>query len=145
MKLSIFKQTRVRVPRERLHRLFAHVSRTEGRRRGGVVNLVFVTDAQMKKLNSRFRGINRTTDVLSFNIDDEATDGEVFGEVYISVPQADRQAKQIGHSAWEEYLRLACHGFLHLFGYDHEKTDEEALMRSREDKYLAGLRKEAVR
>jgi len=141
MRLSIGKQTKVRLPVTRLERLFELVAGSEVRRARarGNVNLVFVSDATMRRLNRRFRGIDRTTDVLSFNLEDDPAGDDTFGEVYISVPQAIRQATQLGHGRFYEYLRLACHGFLHLFGYDHDIPAREKKMAAREESFLSRL------
>jgi len=100
-------------------------------------SLIFIGDAKMKKLNSRFRGKNKTTDVLSFPI--EANGKKVEGEIYISLPQARRQAALFGNKAEEEILRLSAHGFLHLLGYDHHTVEERSAMFAREEKYLKGF------
>jgi probable rRNA maturation factor len=100
-------------------------------------NLIFIDDAKMKKLNRRFRGRDKTTDVLSFPI--EANDKKVEGEIYISVPQAKRQAPLFGNKAEGEILRLFAHGFLHLLGYDHHTVEERNEMFAREEKYLKGF------
>lgn len=141
MELSIFKETEVRVPAARLRQLFEMVSTTEAPRQTGEVNLVFTTDAGMRRLNRKYRNLDRTTDVLSFNLDEPSDDGGTFGEVYISVTRADRQAKEYGHGRYQEILRLACHGFLHLFGYDHEEPVERQKMEKRENRFLARLSK----
>lgn len=145
MKLSMFKETPVRVPAARLRQLFDMVSSAEGPRQTGEVNLVFATDAGMRRLNLQYRGLDRTTDVLSFNLDEPSDDEGIFGEVYISVARADRQAEEYGHGRYEEYLRLACHGFLHLFGYDHEAPTEQKRMQARESFFLTRLSKAAKR
>ena len=100
-------------------------------------NLIFIGDAKMKELNRKFRGKDKTTDVLSFPI--EANGRKVEGEIYISVPQARRQAQLFGNKVDGEILRLAAHGFLHLLGYDHHTVEERNEMFAREEKYLKGL------
>lgn len=100
-------------------------------------SLIFIGDAKMKKLNLQFRGKNKTTDVLSFPI--EADGKRVEGEIYISLPQAKRQASLFGNKTEGEILRLAAHGFLHLLGYDHHTIEEQGKMFKREEKYLKGF------
>ncbi|MCI0405513.1 MAG: rRNA maturation RNase YbeY [candidate division Zixibacteria bacterium] len=100
-------------------------------------NLVFVGDEKMKALNRRYRGKAKTTDVLSFPI--EANGNQVEGEIYISLPQARRQAPLFGNQPEGEILRLAAHGFLHLLGYDHHTVEERSKMFSGEEKYLKGF------
>ena len=83
-----------------------------------------VSDRAMRAYNRRFRGVDRTTDVLSFP--DGATDpegGTHLGDVLISVPRAAAQAREAGHSLARELRRLLLHGYLHLLGYDHETDD----------------------
>ena len=140
MDLRIHKETATRVPKTRMQRLLALIKAEEGKPSWrSTVNLVFTTDTRMRRLNREFRGVSRTTDVLSFNIDDPAESGGVFGEVYISVPTAARQARQRGLTLSQEYLRLVCHGLLHLFGYDHD-VHETSTMKRREDHFLERLR-----
>ncbi len=100
-------------------------------------SLIFIGDAKMKKLNRRFRGKAKTTDVLSFPI--EANGKNLEGEIYISFPQAKRQALFFGNKPEEEILRLSAHGFLHLLGYDHHTAEEKSEMFTREEKYLKGF------
>lgn len=145
MELSIFKETPVRVPADRLRQLFDMVSTTEAPRQTGEVNLVFTTDTSMRRLNRQYRNLDRTTDVLSFNLDEPSDDGGTFGEVYISVTRANQQAEQYGRGRYEEVLRLACHGFLHLFGYDHEEPTQQQKMQTRENLFLARLSKARTR
>ncbi len=137
MKLNLYKQVEVRLPRARLLRLFDTVYRRESpASRHGHVNLVFTTDARLRQLNRQYRGKDKPTDVLSFNIDEPKSAESVFGEIYISVPIARKQAAGYGAPLSEELLRLACHGFLHLLGYDHHKSADERVMKNREDRYL---------
>ncbi len=138
MKLRIFKETEVRLPRLRITKLFEVVAEEEAEPdSSSSVNLIFVTNRKIKSLNEKFRGKNTTTDVLSFNIDDIKEQGGTFGEVYISVPFAGRQAREYGGNLSEEIIRLTCHGFLHLFGYDHIRIGDERIMKKRESQILA--------
>jgi len=82
------------------------------------VSIALVDDEAMQALNKRFRGKNKTTDVLTFPSDDTyATD------IVISVDQARRQAADEKHSLANEVRYLILHGILHALGYDHE-TDK---------------------
>ena len=138
MNLVILKDTPTRIPRQRINRLFETIAEEEGKTGWlGAVNLVFTSDSRIRSLNREFRGKDRATDVLSFNLD--APDGaeNTFGEVYISIAMAAQQAAEIGVALSHEYLRLACHGLLHLFGYNHEQEEEAAMMVEREGYFLA--------
>ncbi|HUV31039.1 MAG TPA: rRNA maturation RNase YbeY [Acidobacteriota bacterium] len=140
MRLLTFRECKTRLPAGKIRRLFELVVDGEADPGWqGSVNLILTTDRRIRKLNREFLGKDSATDVLSFNIDDPQSRRSVFGEIYISVDTAARQARQHGASLAREYLRLIGHGLLHLFGYDHEKKRPAARMRQREDYYLSRL------
>jgi len=142
MKLQIFNETKTRLPRKKLYFLLEAIVNAEASMRNlGWVNLVFTTDRRIRALNKKFRNIDRPTDVLSFGFDDPEDPEDTFGEIYISVPTAKRQARQYGITLADELLRLACHGMLHLFGYDHVKAADARKMKNREDHFLKRLRR----
>jgi len=105
----------------------------------GDVTLVFVPDRTMQRLNRRFRGRNRTTDVLSFALGDGARAGEPFGDVVISMDAARRQARGYNSSVESEVRRLVVHGTLHLCGFDHHERREAARMHGMTRRLLRAL------
>jgi probable rRNA maturation factor len=110
--------------------------RTTLRRERCGVTLLLTDDRQVRALNRRHRGIDRTTDVLSFAAGGELEPGiPHLGEIVISLPQARRQAKGACWPLRSELALLLTHGFLHLLGYDHETDD--GTMRRRERRLLA--------
>lgn len=101
--------------------------------------MTFVSDATIRRLNRKFRGIDRATDVLSFPLWEgrgAKKNGRFLGDVVISVPMAFRQAKEAGKSFLEETVFLIIHGTLHLLGYDHEGSQREARKMQRMEKML---------
>ncbi|MCI6339341.1 MAG: rRNA maturation RNase YbeY [Campylobacter sp.] len=84
----------------------------------GDVELVFVSDDEMRKINRSQRGIDKATDVLSFPY--EQVSGGLMGSVVISTDTASRVAGELGHSIECEIALLFLHGVLHILGYDHE-------------------------
>lgn len=140
MKLCVFKDTPTRIPITRLNRLFEMFVQAEANPDwSSVVNLVFTTDHKIRNLNREFRSVDRATDVLSFNMDEPSESGGTFGEIYISVHTATRQAGEYGVTLFEEFLRLACHGLLHLSGYDHVDSEDNERMRKFEKQLLDRL------
>ncbi len=110
----------------------------------GVVSLSFVTDEAIQELNKQYRKLDRSTDVLSFPMDepdDEAEMEKELGDIIISIPTAKRQCLEYNHSLEREVGFLFIHGFLHLLGYDHQETNTEQEMFERQEKILlkAGL------
>lgn len=82
----------------------------------------------MRILNRSFRGVDRTTDVLSFPQTDmghqpsaSVSQHFILGDIVINLHKTKRQAQEYGHSFYDELNRLLIHGLLHLIGYDHEK------------------------
>jgi probable rRNA maturation factor len=90
----------------------------------GVVNLLLTSNSELRALNSRFRGKESPTDVLSFPPVFGLVDAFA-GDVAISAEMAAYNARLLGHSPAEEIKILALHGMLHLAGYDHERDHGE--------------------
>jgi probable rRNA maturation factor len=82
------------------------------------VSVLFCADGRMRGLNRRYRGRDKSTDVLAFPAD--AAQAGFLGDIVISVPYAGREARRRGETRAREIDRLLLHGFLHLMGYDHE-------------------------
>lgn len=91
------------------------------------VCIALIGDTKMRRLNRTYRNRDRTTDVLAFAYREAGTGvSPLLGDVVISVPTAKRQAGAFSHSLDEELLRLLIHGVLHLVGYDHERSRQQA-------------------
>jgi probable rRNA maturation factor len=89
------------------------------------VTIAFVSDAKIRELNRKFRGINRATDVLSFpHSESEAADNNL-GDIAISLARAEAQARENDLEFDQEIAQLILHGLLHLCGYDHETDNGE--------------------
>ncbi len=101
---------------------------------GGEVSIAFVSNKQIKELNTKYRDKDEATDVLSFPIDDE-----ILGDIIISTQRASEQAEDYGHSLKRELAYLTVHGMLHLFGYDHHGKEEKCEMRQKEERVLTQL------
>ncbi len=116
----------------------AWLARRVLRGEGGEMDVaqVFADDSRLRALNQKYRDLDRTTDVLSFNIPGVPHLINASGELYISIPQARRQARRYRHSLICELERLVVHGVLHLLGHDHKKVDEARRMRAREALYV---------
>ncbi|MGE5835953.1 MAG: rRNA maturation RNase YbeY [Acidobacteriota bacterium] len=99
----------------------------------GVVSIALVSDAAIRRLNRRYRRIDRVTDVLSFPASRPPhPQTPVFlGDLAIALGVARRQAREQGHGLPRELRILALHGLLHLLGYDHE-TDQGEMQRLEE-------------
>jgi probable rRNA maturation factor len=98
------------------------------------LSLTFVDNDAIQDINREYRGKDKPTDVISFAME-EMGEGELeivgedlpraLGDIIISIPKAEEQAEEYGHSFMRELGFLAVHGFLHLLGYDHETEEEQ--------------------
>ena len=101
------------------------------------LSILFVGDQRMRGLNRRYRGKDRTTDVLAFPMRGVPhSSSHLLGDVVIAVPTAARQAKQGHRSLDEELTVLLVHGILHLCGYDHERSETEARRMYRRERMI---------
>ena len=112
------RQRKRKVAKARFLRILREAARTL--RVSGELAIVFAGDGVLRRLNGRYRGKDRPTDVLSFP---GPGGSEGLGDVLISMPAAERNARRLGRTFAQELDVLALHGFLHLLGYDHETDD----------------------
>lgn len=100
--------------------------------KNSIFSIILIDDDEIKQINKIYRKIDKVTDVISFAFEDEANinnkNVRVLGDIYISIPQMERQAKDYGHSIKRELSFLAIHGLLHLLGYNHENKEDEKIM-----------------
>ena len=112
------------------------------------LSLLLTDDETVHELNRTYRGVDKTTDVLSFSQREGENPDDwdnLLGDVIISVDQAQRQAADYGHSMAREVGFLTVHGVLHLLGWDHEDPEDERRMMGKTEDILGaiGLTREA--
>ena len=108
-----------------------------------LIDITVVDEDTIKNLNASARGVDKVTDVLSFpcfeKLDlpvDKSEFSEcdyvgshvLLGSIMICRKRAEEQAKEYGHSYARELGFLACHGFLHILGFDHIDSEDEKVM-----------------
>lgn len=91
------------------------------------ISVALISEEEIKKINNKYRKINKATDVLSFEGDDE----KYLGEILICLNEVFKN----GNNSEDELKRILIHGTLHLLGYDHEKDKGEMLLR--QEKYVS--------
>ena len=97
------------------------------------LSIALVGQERIKKLNKKYRGKNRATDVLSFSYDGS-------GDIVICLGEVKKNARRFGTTFEKELSKVLIHGILHLLDYDHEKNEKEAeKMRKKEEYYLSQL------
>ena len=107
------------------------------------VSIVVTDDAEIQSLNAQFLKIDAPTDVLAFAQEETelpfiyAPDALPYlGDVIVSFPRAQTQAREHAHSVQDELRLLIIHGTLHLLGYDHTTSAEQTQMWRRQDAIL---------
>jgi probable rRNA maturation factor len=113
------------------------------------LEIVVTDDDTVRELNLRHRGLDETTDVLSFSSESRSKNDFVLppgagetgsiGEVIISGPQSARQAAQNEREPAEELAFLLAHGILHLMGHDHEEPLERREMEEQHRRLLIAM------
>jgi probable rRNA maturation factor len=95
-------------------------------------NLRFVSEAEIKKLNKTFRGLDSVTDILSFKLEDT----ESGGDIAICYKKLVHEAQEWDMSITNAAAFLLVHGILHLSGYDHMDEAERVKMEKAEEEIL---------
>ena len=115
------------------------------------ITITLTTPENIRKINKKYRNIDKETDVLSFpmfqkdELDEKIKNKDflyedVLGDIVISIDKVERQAKEYGHSFERELSYMVVHGFYHLMGYDHIEEKDKIVMRKKEDKILDMLK-----
>ena len=129
-----------------IEKVISEALRYEGVNDNTEVSVTIVDNEEIRKINNKFRNIDRATDVLSFpliDFDNESLpdDGSKIyqGDIIISIERAKEQAKEYGHSIDREIGFLTAHSMLHLLGYDHMVPEEEKEMFAKQEEILNNL------
>jgi probable rRNA maturation factor len=137
------RQRKLKVDSRRLRTWVRAVLQAERPTLAGEVEIVLLRDAGIARLNARYRGRPRPTDVLAFPADRGGWPPEApppIGTVVVSVERAIEQARERRLAVAEELDRLVVHGLLHLLGYRDDSPAARARMRRRENRYLRSQR-----
>ena len=126
------------------------------------ISITLTNPEEIEKINRQYRNIDRPTDVLSFPMfekeeldefikenskhSDINMQGDILGDIVISIPKVYEQAEEYGHSFERELAYMVVHGFYHLMGYDHIKEEDKKVMRKKEETVLnkLGIKREST-
>ena len=116
-----------------------------------MITITFTTPEEIRKINKKYRNIDKATDVLSFpmfekdELDKKIKNKDflyedILGDIIISIEKVKEQAEEYGHSFERELSYMLVHGFYHLMGYDHIEEEDKKVMRPKEEKILNDLK-----
>lgn len=149
--ISIKRNMDLPVEKNWLERIARRVLEVEKITSSAEMELLITDNKTIQKLNRIYRGEDKPTDVLAFQMTPDvdqkpewpfvsAPDGiKHLGEVVISYTQAEKQAQEQANGVTRELALLIVHGILHLLGYDHEMPADEQKMRDEENQILSIL------
>ena len=116
-----------------------------------IITVTFTNPEEIRKINKKYRKIDKATDVLSFPMfEKEELEQKIaskdflyedmLGDLIISIEKVKEQAIEYGHSFERELSYMLVHGFYHLMGYDHIEEEDKKKMRPKEEKILNELK-----
>jgi probable rRNA maturation factor len=123
--VKIYNQTSTNIDSELINQIAKSLTNKE-------IELLIVNSDEMQKINKEHRGVDGSTDVLSFPFEDIPY--APLGSIVINIDKAKNMAKSLNHTLNDEIALLFIHGILHLLGYDHECDKGE--MREREKEII---------
>lgn len=103
------------------------------------ISVVFTSNSKVQELNSQYRGKDRPTNVLSFAFNDDGSDEEMLGEIFIAYDVIAYEAKEQGKTLYNHLMHILIHGALHLIGYDHVENADAEDMEALEIELLAKI------
>jgi probable rRNA maturation factor len=133
LEINIFNSSSARfLPKKKIITVLKNTFKSEKIKRA-VISLIYLDDVEIQKLNKEFLNHDYPTDVLSFSLEEDLLEGEI----YIGIDTARLQAEDYKVSLTNEIMRLAVHGALHIIGYNDSSPSEKEKMHILENKYIS--------
>jgi probable rRNA maturation factor len=145
-------QDKVRTDKKYIKKVAEEAFRLGSRDRGKLwqarceAEIIFVDNSYIKRLNRKYRKVDRITDVIAFPMEEHKEftpsltfSSRILGDVFISAERAKVQARDFGHSIKKETAILTIHGILHLLNYDHGTKKDGLVMKKKEEEILTWL------
>lgn len=129
-------QKKIPIDQAKIKRTVLKIISKEGLPKNSEVNLSFISDARIKRLNSLYHGRDSATDVLAFDLGCRGK--QRVCDIYISADTAVRNSRRYSSRPAAELLLYVIHAMLHIAGYDDHKSGDIELMRKKEQVYLNG-------
>lgn len=136
--IHVFNETDIALPVDEsvARQIAAHIQEKE-QHQFKLVEIVFVDEDEIVRLNREHLDRTYVTDIISFGYDEDTSKKAVEGTLFCCLPRIIEQADTYNVTARHECLRIIIHGFLHLAGYKDKTEAQQEKMKEREDFYLA--------
>ncbi len=131
-------QKKIPINRRKIKETVLKIISTQGLAKIGAINISFIDDGLIKKINSRFHGSNFPTDVLAFDLSSDKN--YLLVDIYISADTAARNSITYRTDPVSEIYLYVIHGMLHIAGYDDQSPRDKRIMRSKEEFYLSKMK-----
>ena len=141
----IDKPKDIKIDKKIVDSIFSVISENIADIQKWTLNIVFLPDTEIQKLNKEYRWIDSTTDVLSFHYFDDFSDlkeKEIAWEIILSESKIRIQSAEFWNSLEEEFYKLIVHSALHILGFDHEDDVEYEEMKVEEDEVIGRINNE---
>ena len=120
----------------RVKKLVLKILKGEGFNKGGYINICFMDNNLIKKLNTRFLAAHKATDVIAFNLSDKKTKSFILADIAISTESAIDNAGNFKTTPEDELMLYVAHGILHILGFNDHTRAQTLLMRNKERTYV---------
>jgi probable rRNA maturation factor len=131
-----------------LNEIFEFIDELIIKKQKWILNIVFLSNKEIQKLNKNFRNIDKPTDVLSFHYFEDFSslkNNDIAWEIVISFEKLFSQAKEFWIENKEEFYKLVIHSILHILWYDHEKQEDYQIMQNLENKVYEKINLEKLK
>jgi len=104
-------------------------------KKSGLISVAFVDKKTIKALNRHYRAKDKTTDILTFVLNEN----DYLGEILLSYKDIEKRSLLTQKTPKETAIYLIVHGVCHIFGYTHKKKDDTRKMELKEKEILKQL------
>lgn len=133
---KVLSQPHFTYSKQTIDSLFIHIDHIVSLPQQGSLNIVFLDNNSIQKLNKQYRGKDEVTDVLSFHYYEDFSwldQNEIAGEIILSEEKIAAQWIEYNLGSEKEFYKLVIHSVLHILWYDHEQDQQYKIMQALED------------
>lgn len=138
--IQVFNQTELKLPfLEKEAFLLEHFLSEKEQVAFEFVEIVFVDETEIVRVNTEFLERDYVTDIISFRYDEDVSNQNIEGTLYCCASRILEQSSEFETTPKKEFLRIIAHGLIHLIGYDDQTPSEKLEMTQLEDQLLSEL------